>query len=492
LSYGTELSDTSAKGLLKAVFEEKKVIFPAGGMSLYRKGIIVPLAIPLPFRDPFEVYQKVSGKGPTVFLDSTRFHPETATYSYIGLRPFSHFEFRTGKNPIEQLRRFCGGWKGRAWPEFPHFTGGGVGFLSYELSRDLEKVRWSGRETFLGSKIHLLFFRDLFVFDFHGERMLVLTNLLPDRDGSPENALKAARERIRDLKELFARDSLTSPGKGISAGNFRSCCNSREFECMVRKAKEYIRQGDIYQVNLSRRFSFDFKGDPLKLYGRLRDLNPSPFSSFLDFGKVKIISASPERLIRLEGDHCETRPIAGTYRRGKTLAESRKLSRALLRDSKERAEHLMLVDLERNDLGRVCDYRTVRVEKMMMLEKYSHVIHIVSRISGKLAKGKDRFDLLKAMFPGGTITGCPKIRSMEIIDELESSPRGLYTGSVGYLDFGGNMDWNIVIRTILLQGRRGFVQTGAGIVHDSKPAKEYRETLHKAKALFLALDRAEE
>jgi len=489
LSGRSGVSDISEGGFLNAGSAGMKIILPSGARSFYRRGIVVPIAEILPFRDPFEAYGKVFGKGVTFFLDSTRFHAQTAACSYVGLNPFAGFEFKKGNAPLERLRDFCSREKGRLWSEFPHFTGGGVGFLSYELSRDLEKIRWSRRETCRSPKIRLLFFRDLFVFDLRRKRMLALTNLLPGRDGPFERALRDGRRRLDRMAEILDTPARPGPLRAHSVRHFRSDCGSGNFRRMVTRAKEYIRQGDIYQVNLSRRFTFDFSGDPLALYGKLRDLNPSPFSSFFDFGKTKIISASPERLVRLDGRLCETRPIAGTYRRGKTSAESKRLSRALLRDSKERAEHLMLVDLERNDLGRVCDYRTIRVERMMMLEKYSHVIHIVSKITGRLGRNKDGFDLLKAMFPGGTITGCPKIRSMEIIDELESAPRGLYTGSVGYVDFGGNMDWNIVIRTLVLEGCRGVIRTGAGIVHDSKPAKEYRETLHKAKALFLALRR---
>ena len=256
---------------------------------------------------------------------------------------------------------------------------------------------------------------------------------------------------------------------------------------MVLKAKDYIRAGDIYQANLSQQFSFDFKGDLLRLYQRLRTVNPSPFSAFLDLGSLKIVSASPERLIKLTGRHCETRPIAGTRPVGKTLKEDRKLSAELLLNEKERAEHLMLLDLERNDLGRVCEYKSVRVDEMMALERYSHVMHIVSNVVGCLSRDKDRFDLLAAVFPGGTITGCPKIRCMEIIEELEQAARGLYTGSIGYFDFNGDMDWNIVIRTLTLKGKKACLQSGAGIVYDSHPGKEYEETLHKVKVFLEAL-----
>jgi len=474
----------------KSQAKAERWVFPKGWNSRYKKGIIIPFAKEIPYQDAFEIYRRVYGRGSTVFLDSSRFHPETAAYSYICMNPFARFSFSGGKDPVGKLRKAFSRLKGSRWSCFPHFTGGAVGFLSYELSRDLEKFRTRPREANPRiPKILLLFMRDLIVFDHRGKRALILTNLLPSRDGSVTEALRAARRRIGNMENRIA---VTESG-GFSAASrvrtLRSNCSRKAFEAMVRRAKQYIRAGDIYQANLSRQFSFDFDGEPLRLYERLRKVNPSPFSSFFDFGDLTIVSASPERLIRLIGDRCETRPIAGTIRRGHSAAEAHRLSRHLVRDPKERAEHLMLVDLERNDLGRVCRYRSVRIRKMMMTEKYSHVIHIVSSITGRLRSGKDRFDLLKAVFPGGTITGCPKIRSMEIIEELEPCARGLYTGSIGYIDFNGNMDWNIVIRTLILHGRKGFIQTGAGIVHDSKPDKEYRETLHKAKALILSLKR---
>ena len=262
------------------------------------------------------------------------------------------------------------------------------------------------------------------------------------------------------------------------------------FRAMVLKAKAYIAAGDIYQANLSQRFSFNFSGSTLRLYGCLRDINPSPFASFLKIRDLEIISSSPERLIRKRGRICETRPIAGTYPRRQAGRSTQEIERELLLSAKERAEHIMLVDLERHDLGRVSEWNSVKVDEMMTTEKYSHVIHIVSKITSKMRKDKGALDLLRAMFPGGTVTGCPKIRCMEIIDELEPVQRGIYTGSIGYLDFNGDLDWNIVIRTIVLKKNKGFLQVGAGIVHDSDPKREYEETLHKGEALAEALVRA--
>jgi anthranilate/para-aminobenzoate synthase component I len=260
------------------------------------------------------------------------------------------------------------------------------------------------------------------------------------------------------------------------------------FEEMVRQCKEYIMAGDIYQANLSQRLSAAISTlDPLRLYAILREINPSPFAAFLDFGDVQMVGSSPERLVSLREGVAETRPIAGTRKRGTSNEEMQELSAELLMNEKERAEHIMLLDLERNDLGRVCDYGTVDINELMVVEEYSHVIHIVSNIRGSMSKGKDCFDLVRAMFPGGTITGVPKVRCMEIIDELEPVARGPYTGSLGYISNAGDMDLNIIIRTLVIKDGMAHIQVGAGIVADSDPTREYFETLQKAEALRKAL-----
>jgi anthranilate/para-aminobenzoate synthase component I len=258
---------------------------------------------------------------------------------------------------------------------------------------------------------------------------------------------------------------------------------------MVTKAKEYIAAGDIFQANLSLRLSAEIgETDPWKVYTILRKINPSPFASFVDFDDYHIVSSSPERLVRVVGRIVDTRPIAGTRPRGKDLDEDETMSAELLLNEKERAEHIMLIDLERNDLGKVSDYGTVKVDELMITEKYSHVIHIVSNVKGVLVDGKDSFSVIRAAFPGGTITGVPKVRCMEIIDEIEPTKRGPYTGSIGYIGFNGNMDLNIIIRTFLIKEGRAYVQAGAGIVADSDPEREYYESLKKAEALIKTLE----
>jgi anthranilate synthase component 1/para-aminobenzoate synthetase component 1 len=298
-------------------------------------------------------------------------------------------------------------------------------------------------------------------------------------------------ERLISKSEDYSyKDNvLVGVGMTISVGRngLRSNLTRDEFIRMVRRAKGYIADGDIYQINLSQRLEMDHNGDTLRLYKRLRDINPSPFGGLLRLRDISIVSSSPERLIKVNRDYIETRPIAGTRPRGRNKVEDLYLSTDLLLNEKERAEHLMLVDLERNDLGRICQYGTVEVDDLMSLEGYSHVWHIVSNIHGRLMDSIDLFDILRSCFPGGTITGCPKVRCMEIIDELEPTQRGPYTGSMGYIGYGGDIDMNIIIRTILIKDGRGYISVGAGIVADSDPEREYLETLDKAKAMIGAI-----
>lgn len=445
--------------------------------------------------DPFQVYKNLSrGAALSFFLDSPRYQEPDQRYSILGANP--DLEIRLGRQTgtisgslrstfksqdfLRVLRSLLAQNK-IASSKRPFFLGGWVGCWNYEWVEHLEKIRFRAKPGPQGPLVHLGFYRDVLVYDHrkHCYYACVLSRANESRASIRKRCsiLESALDPDRKLSEALPAFQLHA---------FRPETTAREFEAMVDRAREYIRAGDIYQANLSQRFLFDYEGDPLAIYGRLRAINPSPFSCFLKFRGTCMVSSSPERLIRKQGNLCETRPIAGTRPIRKGLPAAR-VVRNLLKDSKERAEHIMLVDLERNDLGRVCDFRTVKVEEMMTTERYSHVVHIVSKISGRIRKDKDALDLIAAMFPGGTITGCPKIRCMEIIDELEKSRRGLYTGSIGYLDLSGNLDLNIVIRTLVLSRGKGVLQAGAGIVYDSNPRKEYEETLHKAEALVEAL-----
>ncbi len=461
-------------------------------------------------RSPWQVFQSVyQNSRICFFLDSGSYNPPNQRFSYIGGNPFltvtldqSRLKLageEKGVYPAKQffpvMRRLFHQYRSMPRQKAPFFCGGAVGFLGYEAAGLFDKVHFREKPGTKVPRGFFGFYRDLIVYDHKARKYFVVSSSKTKQDFLRNVILRAKPDPKgllrRESREMlrFAQHDKGKEGK-FHVQSFRPDISRARFESMVRSAKAYIAAGDIYQANLSQRFSFRFKGSPLRLFDQLRQINPSPFSSFLSAGDLKIISSSPERLIQKRGNLCETRPIAGTRPRKKCGASPASLGRELLANEKERAEHVMLVDLERNDLGRVCDYKSVRVREMMGLEKYSHVLHIVSSITGRLRKEKDGLDLLRAMFPGGTITGCPKIRCMEIIDELEPVGRGIYTGSLGWLDFKGDLDLNIVIRTLVLNQNKGTFQVGAGIVHDSDPAREYEETLQKGEALAEALVKA--
>lgn len=439
---------------------------------------------------PWEIFKKIHPVSKVCFfLDSSRYAPPNQVYSYIGMDPTLEIRLAQDRLTVsgEEDKTYpaselfpvlrCLFKKYRNFsPRHPFFTGGFVGYFGYGIAPACDRVRFRKKKELGMPDLYLGLFRDVIAYDHKRQVYHLITN---SAQRSTRNA------QLEKMKKYFR--IAPDPHKKFQLKKISPETSKTQFERMVKRAKEYIAAGDIYQANLSQRFNFEFRGSALALYGRLRSINPSPFSSFFKIRGLQIVSSSPERLIKKRENVCETRPIAGTcpaYGPEKRLREWRQ---KLLQNAKERAEHLMLVDLERNDLGRVCDYRSVKVAEFMALEKYSHVVHIVSKVTGRLRKGKDAFDLLRAMFPGGTITGCPKIRCMEIIDELEPVRRGIYTGSIGYIDLRGDMDLNIVIRTLVLKGRKGHLQVGAGIVWDSDPGKEYEETLHKGEALVKAL-----
>ncbi|MFZ5875785.1 MAG: anthranilate synthase component I family protein [Nitrospirota bacterium] len=378
-------------------------------------------------------------------------------------------------------------------PGAPPFIGGVVGCLGYGLSQRHRRGGPCEHDVYFPD-LQWMFFDLVGAFD-HVERTFTASFCpSPERFAAEPRArlLEEGRARLSDFLASVTRSlaknaepaSRTAPEASIVPGM------SREAYCaMVERAKAYIAAGDIFQANLAQRFTATYHGsDGLDVYRRLRAINPAPFAAFVDLGETEVICSSPERLVKVSGREVETRPIAGTRPRGATAADDEDLTADLLLNPKERAEHLMLVDLERNDLGRVCAYGSVKVDELMVTERYSHVIHIVSNIRGLLREGATGLDVLDAVFPGGTVTGVPKIRCMEIIDELEPVSRGLYTGSIGYVSWSGHMDWNIVIRTLTRSRSELSFYTGAGIVADSDPDKEYRETLYKAQALIDAVN----
>ncbi|SMP02537.1 aminodeoxychorismate synthase, subunit I [Desulfurobacterium pacificum] len=419
----------------------------------------------LDYVNPYQVFLFLRSCGYPVhlFLDSAFVNEKTGRFSFIAIGKEEELVLKSDVGAFEKLRAFVS--KLREKYIIPELPFGVFGFISYDANVFIEPSVKSGQVDDIGyPDVYFFLPETLFIFDNVEKKAWCITfsKLLEiGLISKPEGTFSAKVSNFNMTKEYF-----------VSA---------------VEKIKGYIAAGDTFQVNFSQRIDVDFEGDFLTLYHVLRSINPSPFSFFLDLGDIKAVSCSPERLVLKKENFVETRPIAGTRPRGRSKEEEEKLQKELLLSEKERAEHIMLVDLERNDLGRVCKYGTVEVDELMVLEKYSHVIHIVSNVKGELKEGVDEVDVIKAMFPGGTITGAPKVRTMEIIAELEPTKRALYTGSVGYIGFNGVMDFNIVIRTLLFNGGRGFLQVGAGIVWDSDPVKEYEETLHKGEALLKAL-----
>ena len=446
--------------------------------KLSRSGFRVPVAAVLPLEsDARSLFEAASFSSPCVLLESARLHPVTGRYSVIAGEPSGSLIARGGGDPFAALEKKLRARRAVRIPGFPPFVGGAVGVIGFEASKLLEQLPSRAEDDLHLPDLVFLFFDEAIVLDHQEEKLWVIA-LRPTYD----EAVVEINRLVDRLRRPTGRVCLPAPGRLNES--WTSTHTRSDFEAMVRAAKSYIAAGDIYQANLSQRFSAPLREEPWSLYRRLMEINPSPFSAFADFGSFQIVSASPERLIRVRGDRAETRPIAGTRPRGATAVETARLRRELLLNEKERAEHLMLVDLERNDLGRVCRYDTVRVDDLMGLEEYSHVIHIVSNVQGRLKTGTGLRGLMAALFPGGTISGCPKIRCLEVIDELEPVRRHFYTGSLGYISDTGEMDLNILIRTAVVTEGQVHVQTGAGIVADSDPGREYEETLHKAQALL--------
>jgi anthranilate synthase component 1 len=418
--------------------------------------------------------------GECFLLESVEGTKKTARYSFIGASPMSVFkadklqvelngERSEQENPYDYLRSYFGSIR-CGTSEIAPFSGGMVGYLGYDAIEYFEeKVRRGSKESQHFPDMYFILPRHLVCVDHLNSQTLLISH-----------------GKISDLRDALSKP-VDGDGLDMKVGGGVPNTSPQEFEGMVQSAKEHILDGDIFQAVLSRRTDFDFRGDPLEMYRALRALNPSPYLFYLDFEKVKIIGSSPEMLVRLEGNKLTTRPLAGTRPRSPDPEEDEKLKIEMLLDEKERAEHLMLVDLHRNDMGRVSKFGTVKVTELMSAEKYSHVQHIVSNVESELREDCDGFDALRSCFPAGTVTGAPKVRAMEIIGELEKDARGPYAGAVGFFDFNGNIDFAIAIRSITATGDRASVQAGAGIVADSVPEREYAETEHKMGATLQAL-----
>ncbi|SFB22992.1 MULTISPECIES: anthranilate synthase component I family protein [unclassified Bacillus (in: firmicutes)] len=389
-------------------------------------------------------------------------------------------------NPLHLLKEWMKDYKVEALPGFPDFQGGAIGFISYDYARYIEKLPDFSKDDLLIPDIYFMLHDEWFVFD-HETNELWLMFLYDGNDSLID-------DRVKEWERLWtdAEQASSVPLRNENMNDSLEVSLSEdEFMSAVEKIQHYISQGDVFQVNLSVRQTKDLAVDAIDVYEKLRILNPSPYMGYFHTPEFQLVSGSPELLIKKKGDVVSTRPIAGTRSRGRDEQEDLQLANELIENEKERAEHVMLVDLERNDLGRVCRYGTVEVDEFMVIEKYSHVMHIVSNVRGEIGPDKNNIDLIDAVFPGGTITGAPKIRTMEIIDELETVRRGPYTGSLGWIGYNDDVELNIIIRTMLVKDQKAHVQAGAGIVIDSHPKNEYKESLKKALALWKAKDLAE-
>ncbi|MFL6517555.1 MAG: aminodeoxychorismate synthase, component I [Bacillus sp. (in: firmicutes)] len=387
-------------------------------------------------------------------------------------------------NPLHLLKQYMNQYHVDKIDGFPSFLGGAIGYISYDYARYIEELPELATDDLGMPEIYFFIVKEWFVYD-HKESMLWIL-FLAENEQKWEEKLSFWEEKWQHISTIKATRT-----KEIAQNNLEVSMTEDQFKQAVIKIQQYIGQGDVFQVNLAVRQSKPIEVEALEVYEQLRSLNPSPYMAYLHTPDFQFVCGSPELLVKKNGQEVSTRPIAGTRSRGKDHEEDVQLANELIQNEKERAEHVMLVDLERNDLGRVCKYGTVEVNEFMVIEKYSHVMHIVSNVRGELADDKSSFDIIDAVFPGGTITGAPKVRTMEIIEELEPVQRGVYTGSLGWIDFSGDLELNIIIRTMLIKDGMAHVQAGAGIVIDSNPKHEYKESMKKAAALWKAKEMAE-
>jgi len=467
-----------------------------------------------------ELFELIKDNPYSFFLDSGMDPQRLGRYSFLGSEPFLVMSSRGSEitlvhgqeheaqhgNPFDAMGKLLEMYKLDRCPTPVPFLGGAVGYFSYDLCHFIERLPSTAIDDIKIPESYFAFYDVIMAFDHMEGRAYIVATGFPETE--ERQRLRRARMRLEEMKgwlyaatpgqeaPLFQRERL---GKGefqtIQENRkvlLKSNFTPEEYIKAVDRVREYIAAGDVFQVNLSQRFEADLKIPPYELYKRLRLINPAPFASYINFQGVTIVSASPERFLKVKGDLVETRPVKGTRPRGKDSVGDERLAQELTHSTKDRAENVMIVDLERNDLGRVCRYGTVNVTELAILETFPTVFHLTSTVVGRLRRGKSNVDLLKATFPGGSIIGAPKVRAMEIIDELEPTKRSVYTGSIGYLSFNDNMDINIVIRTFLIKEGKAYFQVGGGIIYDSDAESEYMETLDKAKALIQALQLAPE
>ncbi len=465
-------------------------------LRLSREGNVIPVRTDLlaDLETPVSAYAKLRGPGPAFLLESVEGGENVSRYSFIGCNPRKILRAQPGgPDPLETLQQELAQYRPVSVPGLPPFTGGAVGYLGYEYVSSFEKtVPLAARDELGVPMMWFMLCDSILAFDRAHQvmRLIVNAHVGTDAGGAYDTACAELRRMQAALAQPtpLASSALSDTGPvAVPAGNFTRAA----FEKMVDDSKEFIRAGDIFQIVLSQRFSREFSRTPLDLYRALRTVNPSPYMFLLEAPDFALVGASPEVHVRLTGRKVEIRPIAGTRPRGKTTAEDLALEKELLADEKERAEHLMLVDLARNDIGRVCAYGSVKVPEFMIIERYSHVMHIVSQVEGQLAPERSAFDLMRATFPAGTVSGTPKIRAMQLIAEKEGTQRGSYAGALGYFSYDGNLDSCITLRTALIKDGQVHIQAGAGVVADSVPEAEYQETINKASALFKAISLAD-
>lgn len=477
------------------------------------RGNLVPVyrEILADMETPVSALCKIDNGNYAFLLESVEGGENIAQYSFLGSNPSLIFwsknnavttikngatDRRDGvEDPFEELRKLMAEFRPVKVEGLPRFHGGAVGFVSYDMVRFFEKLPDTTTDDRQLPDCFFMITDTILVFDHVNHKIKVVSNAhINGGKQAVDEAYGEATAKIDEIISALKRPmEYRSPARGQwDEGAVESNFTGQEYEKVVEAAKEYIKAGDIVQVVPSQRLSVPVSADPFDIYRALRAINPSPYMYYLKLGDVKIAGSSPEVMVRTEEGRVTMRPIAGTNRRGSTEDEDKELAEELLSDPKEQAEHVMLVDLGRNDVGRVCEYGSVKVDELMVIEKYSHVMHIVSNVIGRLRSDKDAFDVLRACLPAGTVSGAPKIRAMEIIDELEPSRRGTYAGAVGYFSFSGNSDTAIAIRTILIKDGIAYVQAGGGVVADSVPEKEYQETMNKARACMRAIQLAQE
>jgi anthranilate synthase component 1 len=465
--------------------------------ELAQRGNLVPLMVDLvaDVETPVSAFAKIDNGTPCFLFESAEKNDESGRFSFIGFDPLLLFSSEAKSDPLAELQKLMAQFQFVARPEIPHFAGGAIGYIGYDIVRFFEpKVPIHPRDDLKLPGMMFMIARMLLVFDHRFRKLRLVTLAKIDNDTSADQAYDRAQ---RDLQGAITRLNQPASLRPIGSERIETLPSARsnttreEFESMVAHAKELIAAGDIFQVVLSQRFETQFEGDALDLYRALRFGNPSPYMFCLRFGNdFTVIGSSPEMHVRVRDRVAEIRPIAGTRPRGKDSADDERLAGELLADPKERAEHVMLIDLGRNDLGRVAEFGSVKVTEQMSIERYSHVMHIVSHVVARLREGQNAFDAMRATFPAGTVSGAPKIRAMQIIAELEKARRGFYSGIVGYFGFDGSLDSCIALRSIVLKDGKAYLQTGAGIVADSDPSREFEECVNKAKAMLEAIGRA--